>query len=93
VRLSLNRSPGLNSEAPLDDPVVESFFLSPGENSEAPWVVGDVELFICVPGANPDAPWDEPAKLTLGEAINITAAVTIKVFFTSFSCYRLIVRR
>jgi len=46
LRASLNLSPGLNSEAPLDRPVVESFFLSPGENSEAPRVVGEVELFI-----------------------------------------------
>ena len=91
LRASLNLSPGLNSEAPLDVPVVRSFFLSPGENSEAPRVV-EVELCISVPGAELEAPLpDEPAKLRLVEPIRMAAAVTIKVLFTSFSCYRLVV--
>ena len=40
-------SPGVNSEASLDIPVVEeSFILSPGDNSEAPREFIEVELFI-----------------------------------------------
>src|SRR6266481_7279855 len=80
-RISFFLSPGLNSEAPLDSPVVEeSFFLSPGENSEAPRAGGVVELFNWVPGAKLEAPLPEPAKLRPDEAISMTAAVTIKVF-------------
>jgi hypothetical protein len=46
-RASFILSPGLNSEAPFDIPVVrESFILSPGENSDAPRDVGVVALFI-----------------------------------------------
>ncbi|SRR5258706_15275424 len=87
LRASFILSPGLNSEAPLDTPVVEeSFILSPGANSDAPREVGVVELF-CVPGANPEAPFvAEPAKLRPDDPIRIAAEI-INVFFMSFSFF------
>jgi len=87
LRRSFILSPGLNSEAPLDVPVVESFILSPGANSEAPRVVVVVELFICVPGAKPEAPFVEPAKPRPDEPTSIAAAAIINVFFMSFSLF------
>ena len=82
-RTSFILSPGVNSEAPLDIPVVvESFILSPGDSSEAPFDVGVVELFIIVPGADPEAPFvAEPAKLRPDEPISIAAAAITKVLF------------
>ena len=88
LRRSFIVSPGVNSEAPLDLPVVESFILSPGANSEAPREVVVVELFICVPGAEPEAPFvAEPAKLRPDEPTSIAAAAIINVFFMSFSLF------
>lgn len=84
-------SPGVDSDAPLDMPVVpvvdESFILSPGESSEAPREFGEVELFIWVPGAVSDAPLvpDEPAKLKPDDPISMAVAAITKVFFMSFS--------
>jgi len=88
-RASFILSPGVNSEAPLDIPVVEeSFILSPGDNSEAPREFVEVELFIWVPGADPEAPFvAEPAKLRPDEPIIIAAAAITNVFFISLSCY------
>src|SRR5258708_23716795 len=87
LRRSFILSPGVNSEAPLDLPVVESFILSPGANSEAPREVVVVELFIWVPGAKPEAPFVEPAKLRPYEPISIAAAAMINVFFMLFSLF------
>lgn len=84
LRASFILSPGVNSEAPFDIPVVpvvrESFILSPGDDSEAPRMF---ELFIRVPGAVSEAPLvpDEPAKLNPDDPISNAAVAIIKVFF------------
>jgi hypothetical protein len=81
LRASFILSPGLNSEAPFDMPVVrESFILSPGANSDAPRELVVFELCIWVPGAYCEAPLVDPAKLD-DETVNIAAAATIRVFF------------